>query len=47
MKVICLNMSVAMISLSRVGNGNMIQVSRLKLTRLYKCEVYESVDSLV
>ena len=47
MKVICLNMSVAMISLYRVGNRNMIQVSRLKLTRLYRSEVYESVDSLV
>ena len=31
-------MRVAMCSLSRVSNGNMIQVSRLKLKRLCKYE---------
>ena len=31
-KVICLNMRVAMCSLSRVSNWNIIQVSRLKMT---------------
>ena len=45
-KVICLNMRVAMCSLSRVSNGNMIQVSRLKITRSCKCEFYESLHSL-
>ena len=45
-KVICLNMRVAMCSLSRVSNGNMIQVSRLKMTRSCKCEFYESLHSL-
>ena len=45
-KVICLNMRVAMCSLSRVSNGNMIQVSRLKLKRLCKYEFYESLHSL-
>ena len=45
-KVICMNMRVAMCSLSRVSNWNMIQVSRLKMTRLCKYEFYESLHSL-